>query len=153
MGEGRLGTRRHNKDRLCMEFVSPEIWVSSFSMFFDSFPQLAVRYLLNLATVLHRECQVWGLQALSLPPCLYMEAHTLRTHARAGVSSPWACTRLCTGDTRARAAVGSEAEAPVSTPVSISSALFWDRHCCARPIARARPIACAIDRFGHAKPM
>lgn len=82
-----------------MEFVSPEIWVSSFSMFFDSFPQLTVRYLLNLATALQRECQVWGLQALSLLPCLYMEAHTLCTHARAGTSSPWAHTRLCTGDT------------------------------------------------------
>lgn len=53
MGEGRPGTRCHNKDRLCMEFVSLEICVSSFSVFFDSFPQLAVRYLLNLATALH----------------------------------------------------------------------------------------------------
>lgn len=75
------GTGSHNKDRPCMELVSPEIWVSSFSMFFDSFPQLTVRYLLNLATALHGECQVWGLQALSLLPCLHMEADTLRTHA------------------------------------------------------------------------
>lgn len=112
LGEGRPGTRRHNKDRLCMEFVSPEIWVSSFSMFFDSFPQLAVRYLLNLATVLHRECQVWGLQALSLPPCLHMEAHTLCTHARAGVSGPWGRTRLCTGDTRLAVCVQRQHLAP-----------------------------------------
>lgn len=136
LGEGRLGTYSHNKDRLCMEFVSLEIWVSSFSMFFDSFPQLAVRYLLNLATALHRECQVWGLQALSLLPCLYMEAHMLCTHARAGTSSPWAHTRLCMGDTclsvctqrrrlapvHGRAPVGSEAQAPASTSVSITVA-------------------------------
>lgn len=100
LGEERPGTRSHSKDRLRMEFISPEIWVSSFSMFFDSFPQLAIRYLLNLATALHWERQVWGLQALSLPLCLYVEAHRLCTHARAGTSSPWACTCLCTGDTR-----------------------------------------------------
>ena len=131
MGAGRPGTRSHNKNRLCMEFVSPEIWVSSFSMFFDSFPQLAVRYLLNLATALHGECQVWGLQALSLLPCLYTEAHVLCTHARAGTSSPWAHTRWCRGDTRlsactqgrrlapvhGRAPVGSQA--PASTAVSV----------------------------------
>lgn len=74
------GTGSHNKDRPCMELVSPEIWVSSFSMFFDSFPQLTVRYLLNLATALHGDCQVWGLQALSPLPCLHVEADTLRTH-------------------------------------------------------------------------
>lgn len=100
LGEGRLGTRGYSQDRLCAEFISPEIWVSSSSVFFDSFPQLVGRYLLNLATALHCERQVWGLQALSLPPCLYVEAHRLRTHARAGTSSPWALTRLCTGDTR-----------------------------------------------------
>lgn len=110
-GEGRPGTRSHNKDRPCMEFVSPEICVSSFSMFFDSFPQLAVRYLLNLATALRRERQVWGLQALSLLPCLYMGAHTLCTHARAGTSSPRAHTNACA---RGHSSLPAHGRAPVA---------------------------------------
>lgn len=159
MGEGRPGTHSHNKDRLCMEFVSPEIWVSSFSMFFDSFPQLTVRYLLNLATVLLWECQVWGLQALSLLPCLYMEAHTLGTHARVGTSSPWAHTHLCTGDTCLSVCMQRRHLAPCSLQgssgqqgtdtcqhFSIHHSLFWHRHCCHRPIVHA------TDRFAHAKP-
>lgn len=35
------GSREHAGDRLCTEFVSPEICVSSPAMFLDSFPQLA----------------------------------------------------------------------------------------------------------------
>lgn len=42
---------------------------------FHSFPWAAVRYLFNLATELHWECQVLELQVLLLILCLYMQAY------------------------------------------------------------------------------
>lgn len=93
---GRGGGAQPRGDGRCMEFVSPEICVSSFSMFFDSFPQLAVRYLLNLATALRWERQVWGLRAFCCRGVYAWGLRALHTHLHT-----WH-TCLCTVTRRAR---------------------------------------------------
>lgn len=113
-----------------MEFVSPEIWVSSFSMFFDSFPQLAVRYLLNLATALQRECQVLG-AASALPAAVFIHGGSHALHTRTcGHEQPLGTRTLVHGGhvlvsvhaetaPRCRSRQGSEAQTPARTSVSI----------------------------------
>lgn len=96
MAVGRGGGAQPRGDGRCTEFVSPEICVSSFSMFFDSFPQLAVRYLLNLATALRWERQVWGLRAFCCRGVYAWGLRALHTHLHT-----WH-TCLCTATRRAR---------------------------------------------------